>query len=270
VGRIREDISLPNALNFWVVGDQLRKGAALNGVQIAELLSGVTRRAGSRSTPTRRPPGSRSSWRTTARPTTAGRSSRARRRCRARSSRRRPLLAARSRRREPTDAGAMPSARSPAWKLSPHRRGDRDGSFLNATLPRDVRVLAAAPAPEGFNARRAARLALGYPPGHGVRALAFSPWARVARRQRSTLLRWRTPREGTRKHDFSASARPGARPRPRSSCPRRTRGRARSSARCPDLRQRVPPPHGAEHRRDARRGRSRRRPATWALDVLGS
>jgi aspartate-semialdehyde dehydrogenase len=39
VGRIREDISCPNALNFWVVGDQLRKGAALNGIQIAELLS---------------------------------------------------------------------------------------------------------------------------------------------------------------------------------------------------------------------------------------
>lgn len=38
VGRIRQDISCPNALNFWVVGDQLRKGAALNGVQIAELL----------------------------------------------------------------------------------------------------------------------------------------------------------------------------------------------------------------------------------------
>jgi len=38
VGRIREDLSLPNALNFWVVGDQLRKGAALNGIQIAELL----------------------------------------------------------------------------------------------------------------------------------------------------------------------------------------------------------------------------------------
>jgi aspartate-semialdehyde dehydrogenase len=38
VGRIRDDISHPNALNFWVVGDQLRKGAALNGVQIAELL----------------------------------------------------------------------------------------------------------------------------------------------------------------------------------------------------------------------------------------
>ena len=30
--------SLPNGLNFWVVGDQLRKGAALNGIQIAELL----------------------------------------------------------------------------------------------------------------------------------------------------------------------------------------------------------------------------------------
>jgi aspartate-semialdehyde dehydrogenase len=38
VGRIREDLSHPRALNFWVVGDQLRKGAALNGLQIAELL----------------------------------------------------------------------------------------------------------------------------------------------------------------------------------------------------------------------------------------
>jgi len=41
VGRIREDLSCPSALNFWVVGDQLRKGAALNGVQIAELLIGA-------------------------------------------------------------------------------------------------------------------------------------------------------------------------------------------------------------------------------------
>ncbi len=40
VGRIREDLSCPKALNFWVVGDQLRKGAALNGIQIAELLIG--------------------------------------------------------------------------------------------------------------------------------------------------------------------------------------------------------------------------------------
>jgi aspartate-semialdehyde dehydrogenase len=38
VGRVREDATLPNGLNFWVVGDQLRKGAALNGIQIAELL----------------------------------------------------------------------------------------------------------------------------------------------------------------------------------------------------------------------------------------
>ncbi len=38
VGRVREDLSHPNALNFWVVGDQLRKGAATNAVQIAELL----------------------------------------------------------------------------------------------------------------------------------------------------------------------------------------------------------------------------------------
>jgi len=38
VGRVREDISHPRALNFWVVGDQLRKGAATNAVQIAELV----------------------------------------------------------------------------------------------------------------------------------------------------------------------------------------------------------------------------------------
>ncbi len=38
VGRIREDESIPNGLNLWVVGDQLLKGAALNAVQIAEIL----------------------------------------------------------------------------------------------------------------------------------------------------------------------------------------------------------------------------------------
>ena len=38
VGRIRTDIALDNALSFFVVGDQLRKGAALNAVQIAERL----------------------------------------------------------------------------------------------------------------------------------------------------------------------------------------------------------------------------------------
>lgn len=38
VGRIREDISCERGLNLFVVGDQLRKGAALNAVQIAELL----------------------------------------------------------------------------------------------------------------------------------------------------------------------------------------------------------------------------------------
>jgi len=38
VGRIREDISHPNGLNIWVVADNVRKGAALNSVQIAELL----------------------------------------------------------------------------------------------------------------------------------------------------------------------------------------------------------------------------------------
>ncbi|OGX08419.1 MAG: aspartate-semialdehyde dehydrogenase [Nitrospirae bacterium RIFCSPLOWO2_12_FULL_63_8] len=38
VGRIREDFSVTNGLNLWVVSDNLRKGAALNAVQIAELL----------------------------------------------------------------------------------------------------------------------------------------------------------------------------------------------------------------------------------------
>ncbi|MFV2057609.1 MAG: aspartate-semialdehyde dehydrogenase [Thiohalomonadales bacterium] len=38
VGRIREDISHPRAINMWVVSDNVRKGAALNSVQIAEIL----------------------------------------------------------------------------------------------------------------------------------------------------------------------------------------------------------------------------------------
>ena len=40
VGRIRQDESLPEnrGINLWVAGDQLRKGAALNAVQIAEKL----------------------------------------------------------------------------------------------------------------------------------------------------------------------------------------------------------------------------------------
>ena len=38
VGRIREDISHPRGLNLWVVADNVRKGAALNSVQIAEIL----------------------------------------------------------------------------------------------------------------------------------------------------------------------------------------------------------------------------------------
>ncbi len=38
VGRIRQDISNPNCLELWLCGDQIRKGAALNAIQIAELL----------------------------------------------------------------------------------------------------------------------------------------------------------------------------------------------------------------------------------------
>ncbi|MGH8147428.1 MAG: aspartate-semialdehyde dehydrogenase [Rhodanobacteraceae bacterium] len=38
VGRIREDISHPNGLDLWIVSDNIRKGAALNAVQVAEIL----------------------------------------------------------------------------------------------------------------------------------------------------------------------------------------------------------------------------------------
>ena len=38
VGRIREDISHPRGIDLWIVGDNVRKGAALNSIQIAELL----------------------------------------------------------------------------------------------------------------------------------------------------------------------------------------------------------------------------------------
>jgi len=40
VGRVREDGSEPGSLNLWITGDNLRKGAALNAVQLAELLVG--------------------------------------------------------------------------------------------------------------------------------------------------------------------------------------------------------------------------------------
>ena len=39
VGRIREDASHPSAINLWIVSDNIRKGAALNAVQIAELVA---------------------------------------------------------------------------------------------------------------------------------------------------------------------------------------------------------------------------------------
>ena len=39
VGRVREDISHPRGINLWIVADNIRKGAALNSVQIAEILA---------------------------------------------------------------------------------------------------------------------------------------------------------------------------------------------------------------------------------------
>jgi aspartate-semialdehyde dehydrogenase len=38
VGRIREDDTVPHGLNMWIVADNIRKGAATNAVQIAEIL----------------------------------------------------------------------------------------------------------------------------------------------------------------------------------------------------------------------------------------
>lgn len=43
VGRVRKDLANPNGLTFWCVGDQIRKGAALNAVQIAEYLIANTK-----------------------------------------------------------------------------------------------------------------------------------------------------------------------------------------------------------------------------------
>ncbi|HEY5651827.1 MAG TPA: aspartate-semialdehyde dehydrogenase, partial [Acidimicrobiia bacterium] len=40
VGRLRNTVGLPGGINLWVVGDNLRKGAALNAVQLAELVAG--------------------------------------------------------------------------------------------------------------------------------------------------------------------------------------------------------------------------------------
>ena len=49
VGRIRQDLSEPNALELWLCGDQIRKGAALNAIQIAELLLDPAAVSGGRS-----------------------------------------------------------------------------------------------------------------------------------------------------------------------------------------------------------------------------
>ncbi len=38
VGRVRADLANPNGLSFWAVADQIRKGAALNAVQIAQYI----------------------------------------------------------------------------------------------------------------------------------------------------------------------------------------------------------------------------------------
>ncbi len=211
VGRIREDLSHERGLNFWVVGDQLRKGAATNAVQIAELLGGATP-VGSSIDPgapsaRARPPAGLRRRRV---PRLAGPARRAdgpgprrSRRC-ARSPAARSGSSGASR----TDAGVhalgqVASVASPR----PDPAGRPSMAALNATLPRDVRVLAARTAPEGFDARRTARLKrYGYLLDHGSRALPVPPRLRVARRPAARRRRdGARPREQLRgKHDFSA------------------------------------------------------------------
>ena len=57
VGRVREDGSEPGSINLWITGDNLRKGAALNAVQLAELLLAVAGQAQSGAPAERRPSG---------------------------------------------------------------------------------------------------------------------------------------------------------------------------------------------------------------------
>ena len=67
VGRIRRDPSHERCLNLWIVGDNLRKGAATNAVQVAELLR-VRGPAGRRPRCLARRPAARCVARTTTRP----------------------------------------------------------------------------------------------------------------------------------------------------------------------------------------------------------
>ena len=46
VGRIRQDISHPRGIDLWVVSDNIRKGAALNAVQVAELVAAESAKSG--------------------------------------------------------------------------------------------------------------------------------------------------------------------------------------------------------------------------------
>lgn len=49
VGRLRRDIADDHGLTFWIVGDQIKKGAALNAVQIAQYLISHGKQFGPRS-----------------------------------------------------------------------------------------------------------------------------------------------------------------------------------------------------------------------------
>ena len=131
---------------------------------------------------------------------------------------------------------------------------------LNARLPRDIRVRAARAAPEGFDARRDARLKrYGY---LLATERVASPFLRgfawhVGRALDTTAMATRGG-ASRGKHDFAAVLR-GAGPRAGSRLlgAERPGRRATRSRRHSDLSRRLPSPHGTERRRDARRGGTR-------------
>ena len=227
--------------------------------------SAARRRAGSRSTPARRPPGSRSCWPTTARPTTAGRSSPARRRVQGQVL---EALRPARRRRGPRRRGEPDRRRRPRprpgrergepWSRSPRRTvawppSTRVSRGTSASWP-------PGPRPRVRRSPRRPPEALRLPPETRPRCRRRFSGARVARRaplDAGAMAARRARRSAESTTSPPSARRPGARPRPRLHGPRGARRRRGVIGRCPDVRRRVPPPHGAERRRHARRGGAR-------------
>ena len=156
VGRLRDDPSAEHALSLWITLDSLRKGAALNAVQIAEILRRASYAVGDG-----RGAATASSSSTTAPTTRAGSCSPAGRRCRASSSRRsRPRCASPSGSRAAgrTDAGVHATGQVAAAPVSRVPEDlDRLRRSLNALTPDDLAIRAVDVVDDAFDPRRHAR-----------------------------------------------------------------------------------------------------------------